>query len=76
MEFFEALEMRTPTEVRHGPKAEKDEVQQAIWNAVLAKVDSKPELWAKTIENLFKNFDRDGSGELVRRMRCFLAPLF
>ena len=71
-EFKAAVELRKP-HVGAGVQA---------WKALLAKVSDDPRSWARSVEKLFLEFDRDGSGGIdiselsaaVKSLGVSLAP--
>lgn len=80
-EFSAAVERRKPK--KHSANGRRGSVSgDRAWSAILAKIDENPYSWERSVQMLFRTFDRDGSGEVdiselaagLKGMGVALAP--
>ena len=60
-EFSAAVERRKPKKSQA-----RRESSDGAWGSILAKIDENPYSWERSVQMLFRTFDRDGSGEVDR----------
>jgi hypothetical protein len=76
-EFSAAVERRKPKRSQA-----RRESGDGAWGSILAKIDENPYSWERSVQMLFRTFDRDGSGEVdiselaagLKGMGVALAP--
>jgi len=80
-EFSNAVEQRKPRRLEQDRRGDSLSGSNA-WSTILAKIDENPQAWQRSVQVLFRTFDRDGSGQVdvselaagLKSMGLDLAP--
>lgn len=80
-EFTNAVEQRKPRKLEQDTRGDSLSGSNA-WSTILAKIDENPQAWQRSVQVLFRTFDRDGSGQVdvselaagLKSMGLDLAP--